>query len=174
MGAYKSLQTLSYVRPDGGSDKKQVSSNYLLSFEFYSDLILYLTNRNDCPAKGGRAFQRAHWRRSSKKSETSEYEYNGARDSRLEDFSGLSEFEVHMMIFNDENLGDNLLNRYSSMNESLAESDDEFLELNEDNESNSKIDSYLDEMIELIIRDFVIVYLEDMLWEKDKFSTMIK
>lgn len=79
-----------------------------------------------------------------------------------------------MMIFNDENLGDNLLNRYSSMNESLAESDDEFLELNEDNESNSKIDSYLDEMIELIIRDFVIVYLEDMLWEKDKFSTMIK
>ncbi len=111
-------------------------------------------------------------RRASKKSETSDYETDV-----FEDFSGLTEFEMHMLIFNDDNLSENLLNRYSNMNmstQSLVESEDEFLETNQDNKSNSKMDSYLDEMIELVTRDFVMVFLNDMLWEKEKFSAMIK
>jgi len=124
-------------------------------------------NRNDCPSKRG--FMK---RRASKKSETSDYETDV-----FEDFSGLTEFEMHMLIFNDDNLSENLLNRYSNMNmstQSLVESEDEFLETNQDNKSNSKMDSYLDEMIELVTRDFVMVFLNDMLWEKEKFSAMIK
>ena len=85
---------------------------------------------------------------------------------------------MHMLIFNDET--DNILSRFSksssisgSVND-FSESNEIFPDMNQDNESNSKLDSYLDEIIELIIRDFLMVWLGELLWDKEKFSAMTK
>lgn len=41
-------------------------------------------------------------------------------------------------------------------------------------ESNSKLDTYLEEMAGLIVRDFLVALIEDLIWEKEKFSAMAK
>ncbi len=40
--------------------------------------------------------------------------------------------------------------------------------------SNTKFDSYLDELVELIVKDFVMDWLGDLIWEKDKFAILVK
>ncbi len=40
--------------------------------------------------------------------------------------------------------------------------------------SNSKLDSYLDEVFSLIIRDFVMSWMSEFIWEKEKFSVLAK
>lgn len=40
--------------------------------------------------------------------------------------------------------------------------------------SNTKFDSYLDELVELIVRDYVMDWLGDLIWEKEKFALLIK
>ena len=39
-------------------------------------------------------------------------------------------------------------------------------------ESNSKLDLYLDEIIELSVRDFMMVWLKQLIWDQGKFSTI--
>ena len=40
--------------------------------------------------------------------------------------------------------------------------------------SNTKFDSYLDEVVELIVRDYVMTWLGDLIWEKEKFAILVK
>lgn len=39
---------------------------------------------------------------------------------------------------------------------------------------NSKIDTYIEEIIELVIRDFVMSWLSNFIWDKDKFFNIAK
>ncbi|CAF0896304.1 unnamed protein product [Brachionus calyciflorus] len=43
-----------------------------------------------------------------------------------------------------------------------------------DTHFNSKLDSYIDEIIELIVRDYIMSWLGDLIWEKDKFSQLAR
>jgi hypothetical protein len=46
---------------------------------------------------------------------------------------------------------------------------------NEDeSQSNSKFESYLGELIELVIKDFIMPWLGNVIWENEKFSVLIK
>jgi hypothetical protein len=49
---------------------------------------------------------------------------------------------------------------------------------NESNEaaqsSKSKVDSYLDEFIELIVRDFIMSWMSSLTWEEENLSALIK
>ena len=46
----------------------------------------------------------------------------------------------------------------------------------DDNESqsNSKVETYLDELTELFVRDYIMTWLSFLIWEKEKFSVMAK
>ena len=62
-------------------------------------------------------------------------------DTMFDDFNGLTEFEIQMLIFNDNNLDESATNRYSktsSFNGSFAEMEDIVLFENDENESNLK------------------------------------
>jgi len=186
VGVYNSFQSNDFVTPDPLLDQKLVQSSYLLSYEFYSDLILFLTGR---PDKHLKKLQRNSLFKNSNKSDIlieSDNDLIDGEDNN-EDFSGFSEFEMHMMIFNDDTTSENLLNsRFSkssmsksgSINDSVFSEDVEpsesYLLESKASESTSKLETYLGEMIDLIVRDFLMENVQDLLWDKERFSSMAK
>lgn len=172
-----------FVQPNHTPDKKTTQATYLMSYEFYSDLILYLSSH---PKKITQLHRNSYRdRKLSKKFDTfseQDWELIDVDHQYNEDFTGLSDFQMHMMIFNSENMNEDLLNsrlsrssKSGSINESLF-SEAEFIDraINKDNESTSKFDTYLEEIIELIVRDFFMVPIGDLLWDKEKFASMAK
>ena len=39
---------------------------------------------------------------------------------------------------------------------------------------NSKIDTYIEEIVDLGIRDFVMSWMRDLIWDEEKFSSIFK
>lgn len=65
---------------------------------------------------------------------------------------------------------------YESRRNYIIEEDDVELDSLDDNESqsNSKFESYLNELIDLFVRDYVLSWLSKFIWEKDKFNILAK
>jgi len=181
IGVYNSFKTSNFIAPDLPSDQKLLQSSYLLSYEFYSDLILYLASDQ----KKTYPTQQSHLQRNNlvNRRNPSDPDYDIIEaDDLNDDYKDFSEFEMHMMIFNDERTSENLLNsRYSkssmsksgSVNDSVFSEDVELV-ASKASESTSKLDTYLEEIVELIVRDFLMVNLEELLWDRERFSLMAR
>lgn len=161
---YTSFQTNEYIIPV--TNVSIDSRNYFLNYKIYNELLNFLSLQSK---KYSRNFSKSTHRTRSTISnyvviENEEFVFN---NFDLDNASLIS------------TCSDDLLNESfeetQSLNENSCIHDDieGNLESNEE-QSNSKLDSYIEETIELIVRDFVVVWLQDFIWEKDKLAIMAK
>jgi len=161
-GFIYSFKSEDHILPDLSSNHNDTHTNYLLSYKFYSNLTYYLSN---C----------YHYSNTN-----SMFERFTSLDDRLHNSStgnnlnNKNEFELDDGDDGDE-LDDEIEFDSYSVSSRLGTNDMNYHHEEEiETESNSKIDMYLEEIINLIVRDFVIVFLGDFAWEKEKFFALVK
>jgi hypothetical protein len=178
IGFYVAFQTKSSIIPD--INKKTLKKHKSL-YHFHSDSLKCNENKltrlsSDDEILSDNAIQRKTSKLGSKK--------------QIDNFNFINE-----LMFNSDNLiNDNYMgvsfDLPSNEDNSDNEDEDEYLEFSgrhrfdsssidtanelESHSSNSKLDTYLDEIFSLIIRDFVMSWMNKFIWEKEKCFTAAK
>lgn len=143
-GIYLSFKTDCYVKPDLKSDQIVIHSNKLFNFRFYSNLVFYLNS------------------------------YSKQTNRTLSDILRKST--------NEKLIDDKTSHTYSDLDDELDYETDSLQMYNslidehteDETKSSSKIDIYLDDVLNLIVKDFIMVFLGNLFWDKDKFFLLVK
>jgi hypothetical protein len=161
-GVYFGFKTNEYIIPDLSPSSEKDASSYFLSYKFYSDLIAYLSSNKSIPRP---KFKRNETNRLSidtSNSLTKETPYAASfstedlnRGSVIIDDINNYEYQNEEEIFEEQKNGDEL--------------DEE-----ESPESNSKLESELNEIIELVVRDYILRFLDKIVLENDRFVLITK
>ena len=146
MGIYFAFKIDGHVLPNRIMEAKSIESNYLLSYKFYSDMLLFLSMRPE---------------ESAKKSIVPDNKSSGTLYFDLASRQSLNSEPADAFDYNDLDEFAELEVQIDSQTSNEANS-----------ESNSKLDLYLDEIIELSVRDFMMAWLKQLIWDQDKFSTI--
>lgn len=162
-GLYQSFKTDKHIQPDPNEDALLISDNYLLSYKFYSDLIFYINNFN--------------FSNNNPKSSFNENRLSTGNDDNVSSFisknSDYDDYELDELINENNDIENNFFSRSHTISTNLV--DDSILKEEEnETESNSKIDLLLDDILNLIVKDFIMVFLNDFFWDKEKFNSSIK
>jgi hypothetical protein len=190
IGCYFSFETSDYVLPsldlppNNSADKltTEYKLNYLLSYKLNNDLCSpnHLLKLGRADNRISLSKEKSFFNRPLSSNQKSFFSQNQKEFMNRDSFSANNEF----------------IENYFDKNEqfsSLLEADNEFylndddtneqfsLDQNEfnnekDAHSSTKLDSYLDETVQLIIRDFVLSWLSKFIWENEteKFGSMAK
>lgn len=185
LGIYSSFQTNEHIIPELDSSQdsnKSHKNSHLLTYKIYSDLILNLNTQHNISSKN--SFRRSAKARRNRKlgsliSNSSSLNFNN--EDYFHDFNTHDSLSSEDILVNEFNYVSTLRSidtdpSYDDEVEQRLIDNDEYSvdDEQESSESNSKLDSYIDSIIELVVRDFILPWLGNLIWDKDKFASMAR
>lgn len=175
-----SLNTLGVTAADSIPSSSSSGHNHLISYKIYQDLV-NIINRQAASSSSSSRSQTSSFRSSLNElstnvNSTTVKQQNQPFETPM--FKYKKKFSISLDDL-DEELDDDsketrslVLNDFESNQFSLS-GNEEFVDDNE-SRSNSKFETYLDDLMELAVRDFIIKWLGPIIWEKDKFALMTR
>ena len=176
-----------YVLPSLKKNENESSTDIISSYKFYTDLVAMLNIDTKITKLENSASQISSI---SKNKKSRSIKRRITRQFLTEDFASLKAYESQLSGNHEFDDIDDFIdekNDYfnhsgynviagNSVNKENIFFDQESHELigEKDTESNAKLFSYLDELIELIVRDFILVFLENFIWDKEKIAALAK
>jgi hypothetical protein len=158
-------------------------SSYFLDYKFYSEFVKFLiATSSSSKKKSSTRYEEPHHRSSTISASRSAHKLQRHQafdfDQQNQSRFSFSSDEVVIEDANkfDSNFDDDQLSQNYGFelieDENKVKTQDEFEE--EAVSSNSKLDNELNEIIDLIVRDFMLKWIEEFIWDSDKFFSMAK